>query len=162
MAKNHFGVHPQNRSWARLGRDPGSGQIWPGPDSARPRQNCLGRENSLPGQNLLDPGIFGRFSTRAELRGSTGSQNPSLGHGVERIFAGSRICPNPAKLRGSSRYLPWHNSARPPRRHLLDQARVVAQATGHGRLDGGCDRATMLYHVMPKPMDWALEGMWYM
>ena len=114
MDKHHLGVHPQDRSWARLGRDPGSGQIWLGPDSARPRQHCEGRKSPSSGQNLLDPGISGRFSTHVFLRGSNEGQNPGLGHGVGKIVPGSTACSTWAKLRGSHQNLPGEISARPP------------------------------------------------
>ena len=96
------------------GRDPGSGQIWPGPDSARPRQNCGGRKSPSSGQNLLDPGISGRFSTHVFLRGSNEGQNPGLGHGVGKIWAASTTCSTWAKLRGSHQNLPGEISPRPP------------------------------------------------
>ena len=104
----------QHRSWARLGQAPGSGQIWPGPDSARPRQNCGGRKSPSSGQNLLDPGISGRFSTHVFLRGSNEGQNPGLGHGVGKIWAASTTCSTWAKLRGSHQNLPGEISPRPP------------------------------------------------
>ena len=96
------------------GRDPGSGQIWPGPDSARPRQHCEGRKSPFPGPNLLDPSISRRFSTRAELPGSNEGRNPGLRHGVGKIWAVSTASSTWAKLRGSHQNLPGEISARPP------------------------------------------------